>query len=313
MQLVRHLEKLYYFGLLTRYRSMSEGAVGIGISQAGLSKSIASLEDVLNVQLFVRSSTGLALTKEGELLLAATMRIFNDANEVEMQLIQLKSMSTPNRLRIGIYDSIAVYLWSDLNLYLQKFHPHVDIELTVDKSASLFAAMNARLLDIAIGVNLASEAHGRHIYTNLFVDNFSFFIAPFSMSGKSTLPVLLHPGVTDRFGVPLEKNFELPAQRKVHRVLNFETLKRLTVQGFGIGLIPHRVAESSVRLNQLQELDEPLFPASICPHDIGMLSTSSFRRKHSDFLDEIGRFAAQWPGTSFIQKARQSNRKEKHR
>lgn len=61
-------KQLHYFLEICRVQSFSKAAQSLFISQQGLSKSIRALEEELQTTLFIRRSTGIALTHSAELL-----------------------------------------------------------------------------------------------------------------------------------------------------------------------------------------------------------------------------------------------------
>ena len=188
MALIEHLEKLRHLHKLSQYRSINEAAEIMGISQAGLSKSISVLEDHLGVQLFVRSNQGLALTKEGDLVLRAAKVIITEAEAVEARLRSLKAASIPKTLRIGMYDSIAVYFFKDLTTYLNTIYSGLQIELTVDTSDSLASRIRSGDVDLAIGVNLGTKKRPGDEFFRLFVDDYSFYVSPIIESSFADFP-----------------------------------------------------------------------------------------------------------------------------
>ena len=95
MALAEHLEKLRYFQRLVNFNSIREASMSIGISQAGLSKNISSLEEVLETKLFERTREGLILTPEGREVLAATERILAESANLETKIRSLKAPSSP--------------------------------------------------------------------------------------------------------------------------------------------------------------------------------------------------------------------------
>ena len=64
------IKTLRYFVELAKAGSFYAAAKNLLISQQGLSKAISSLEDELGLTLVNRSSRGVRLTREGEVLLA---------------------------------------------------------------------------------------------------------------------------------------------------------------------------------------------------------------------------------------------------
>ena len=64
-----NLQQLKYFAELNKYKSISEAASSLYITQQGLSTSMSRLEAELKCKLFVRTSYGLQLTEQGEFFL----------------------------------------------------------------------------------------------------------------------------------------------------------------------------------------------------------------------------------------------------
>lgn len=84
--------QLTYFVTLTECRSFAKAAQKLYISKQGLSKSIATLEDELHQQLFIRNANGVTLTPAGEVLqrkseiiLGAYMELLDELNACPVQ------------------------------------------------------------------------------------------------------------------------------------------------------------------------------------------------------------------------------------
>ena len=65
----QNLSLYYVFHTVAKKGSISHAAKELYISQPAISKSIQKLEDNLNTTLFKRSSRGVTLTADGEMLL----------------------------------------------------------------------------------------------------------------------------------------------------------------------------------------------------------------------------------------------------
>ena len=63
-----HLNLYYIFYTVANTGNISRAARQLFISQPSLSKSIGRLEAQLNTQLFIRTSRGVRLTEDGQLL-----------------------------------------------------------------------------------------------------------------------------------------------------------------------------------------------------------------------------------------------------
>ena len=295
MAISEHLEKLRYFQKLTQYKSINEGSKAMGISQAGLSKSIASLEDAVGSPLFIRSNTGLLLTKEGELVLKTAQRILNDSASLEANLRSLQAPTSPKKLRVGMYDSIAVYFFSDLFRYIQTIYQSVDLQLVVDTSANLAEALRRNDVDLSIGVNFLNKRGQGSEFFSLFEDHYSFYVSAKNDSPEDQLPLLIHPHAEDAEGITVAQHLaSVIGRRRVHRVHNFETLKALTVQGLGIGVLPTQVAKPLVQMKQLASIQIPRTKHLFGLHEIGFLASRSLMEKHREFAQDLYRLGQHW-------------------
>lgn len=294
MALDEHLEKLRHFSRLTEYQSISEAARAMGLSQAGLSKSIANLESVVEAPLFVRSSKGLLLTGEGEVLLKAARKILTEANAAEVDLRRLRASSVPRAVRLGMYDSIAVYFFQNMSAYLRGIFPDISISLLVDNSSALGDAVVADQIDLAIGVNLASRKQEGFEYFSLFHDYYSFYVSPSMLEEVHRLPLLIFPKATDSKNIPVEAYLSALARHEVHRVHNFETLKALAVQGLGIGVMPTQVAKPLVQKKELFPAQVPKAKTLFGQHEIGFVISNKFLARHRDFAMDLFRLGERW-------------------
>ncbi len=294
MSLVEHLEKLRHFARLTGYRSINEGSQAMGISQAGLSKSIAGLEDVLSTKLFVRTNEGIALTKEGELVLQTTRRILQEASSLEINLRSLRASELPEKISIGMYDSIAIYFFPEFSSYLKAIYPTVELQLVVDTSANLAALLSKGQIQIAIGVNLNTYKDKSEFFL-LFEDHYSFYVHPRRADELSSLPFIVHPRATDDKGRSAEEHLaRLFKSRSIHRVYNFETVKSLTALGVGVGVLPTRVAAPLLTQKQLVSVSVGKEARLFGKHSIGFLTSKSFLKDHSEFAQDIYRLGDRW-------------------
>ena len=76
------LKQLNYFLEVCKQKSFSKAATKLYITQQGVSKAISTLENELNVMLFIRLKSGIELTSEGEYLKKQAEKIFGNINEI---------------------------------------------------------------------------------------------------------------------------------------------------------------------------------------------------------------------------------------
>jgi DNA-binding transcriptional LysR family regulator len=299
MSLIEHLEKLRHFYKVTNYRSINEGAQAMGLSQAGLSKSIANLESVLETKLFVRSSDGLRMTNEGQLVLEATKKIVALTADLESNLRSMRAIDIPEKVTVGMYDSIAVYFFEDLRSYLKVIYPQVELELVVNTSSNLSLMTQSGDLDLAIGVGFNTQPISKTEFFLLFEDHFSFYqSAKMDLKDSTERSLIYHPDASDQNGVKISKHISaLTKSRLSHRVYNFETIKMLTSNGVGIGVLPTQVARPLVQANNLVSVKLPRTPNLFGKHSIGFLASSRFLKSHRAFAQDIFRLGDRWSKT----------------
>ena len=129
--------------------NISMAARKLYISQPAISKAISKLESSLGVSLFVRSSRGVKLTPDGEILLKQLDTAFHAIKQGE-DTIESRKESGAGSLSIGISTTLCRYL---LLPYLQDFikaHPEVKLSIFCQSSTETIAALENGLLDMGI-------------------------------------------------------------------------------------------------------------------------------------------------------------------
>ena len=298
--LAEHLEKLRYLVRLADYSSIKKAAETIGISQAGLSKSVAHLEEILDVKLFFRSPTGLVWTPEGRATLAAARDILARASSLEADLKKQKSHQNQFKTSVGIYDSIAIYLFRDLADFIQTTYPKAHFMLTVTDSQSLHHLAEQNQLDIAIGVGLPAN-YSSLIVHSLFEDSFSIYTNKEILSEPSLTPLILNPRIKENHDGQTIKSFlqrrGALKGRATHEVINIETIKALTLQGLGFGVLPTKVAFPLVKRGRLKEVSLPKVPSQFFKHQINLLASKMFAHQQPGFISDLVHLIQRWSKT----------------
>lgn len=295
MALVEHLEKLRHFYKITQYNSINETSQKTGYSQGGLSKSLQLLEVELGCKLFKRSREGLSLTKEGIEVKSFTQSLFESAAQLENKIKSLSSIQSPKILRIGMYDSIAIYFGVELGEYLRQVYPNVKLEITVDSSSSLLKHLKDQSIDIAIGVNFHKEKGGNLKYYNLFEDNYSLYRTSKKLNENIENSVIVHSKATDEDGISTIDLFLSEIKgRRIHQSNNFETLKQLVALGLGIGILPTLVAKPLLQAGQIVPFEIRSAKKIRGKHKIGALVRNEVLASYSEFLSDIIRLSDRW-------------------
>ncbi len=100
---------LYYFHLVAKCGSVTRAAEELRLAQSTVSAQIKTLEDVLGEKLFEKDGRTIKLTETGEIAKRYCSQIFELGDEM-FQLIEGNVTNKPERLRVGIADTLAKLL-----------------------------------------------------------------------------------------------------------------------------------------------------------------------------------------------------------
>lgn len=120
------LQQLEYFVMIADTGSLNRAAEKLFLTQPSLSKAIANLEEELNVQVFVRSKTGVELTEEGRKLYHYAKAIL-ERTELIYRIGQNES-EMPGLVTVSSYPIISMGNWA-AEYYNTHSDPYVHINL----------------------------------------------------------------------------------------------------------------------------------------------------------------------------------------
>ena len=124
-----NLSLYHIFYTVARTGSISHSSRELYISQPAISKAIQKLEQNLDTLLFKRSSRGVTLTPDGELLFEKVKEALFLLDEGENSIRHNRSRDIP-KLRLGASSTLTRYvLLSHLENYIAHF-PHVRITIS---------------------------------------------------------------------------------------------------------------------------------------------------------------------------------------
>ena len=142
--------------------NISKAANQLYISQPAISKSISKLEAELGTALFARSSKGVTLTEEGQVLYEYVERAFDSLNMGEENLKNYKELGI-GHIRIGVSTSLCKHILLD---YLKDFiKENPNIKLSIDCHSTLNTIKLLRNEDIDIGLICNTELPKGIVYS----------------------------------------------------------------------------------------------------------------------------------------------------
>ncbi|NLY49172.1 MAG: LysR family transcriptional regulator [Clostridiales bacterium] len=145
------------FNCVAETGSISKAAKTLYISQPAVSKLIANLEESFGMAFFTRSSRGVRLTDEGQVLYQYTKEAFDIIRQGEERVMRMKELGV-GHLRIGVSATLCKYvLLPYLNRFLKEY-PHVKITIESQSTLHTLKQLENNTLDIGL---VAKPAHDK--------------------------------------------------------------------------------------------------------------------------------------------------------
>ena len=261
MNINLELYKVFYY--VAKNESVSRAANELSISQPAISKSIKTLEDQINTNLFIRKRDGVELTEAGETIYKKIKEAMDLISSAENDLEVLTSMES-GVINIGASKTI---LHEFLMPYIKSFHnqyPKISIRIFTDKTSDLIRKSKMGLIDV-IFTNLPYNLP-REFEIFKLMDLHDCLVANDSFSeyknkklqkkDLENLPLLiLTKGATTRIRFD---DFCFENGIKINPTMEFGSntlIKEFTEAGFGIGLLTEEHVKDELDNNKLFKLN----------------------------------------------------------
>jgi DNA-binding transcriptional LysR family regulator len=148
-------DEIRSFLATVRLGGLNKAAVSLGLSQPAVTARIKKLELSLGKLLFERTKNGMRLTNDGEIFLVYAERFEHLSELVEKNVIDDGAIK--GILRIGASETITQCWLPDFVSRLHQRFPKLRIELDVDISVNLRAALLNYEIDLAFLIGPISE------------------------------------------------------------------------------------------------------------------------------------------------------------
>jgi DNA-binding transcriptional LysR family regulator len=143
--------KLTHFIEVVDQGSISKAAEKLLISQPALTKSLRVLEAELDVQLLVRSSSGVVMTEYGRSLYAHARAVVAEIESAHSEIRRLNG-GEKGYLRIGVLPSISSVLFARAIANLTTQDPDLSIHVSESPHYELIPALRRREYDFVIAM-----------------------------------------------------------------------------------------------------------------------------------------------------------------
>ena len=147
--MTQNLSSYWIFYTVANAGNISKAAKELYISQPAISKSIQKLEESLNCKLFSRSSRGVILTDEGNLLYDHVKEAFETLSLGEDKLKRSIDLGV-GHIQIGVSSTLCKYI---LLPYLSEFihrNPHISISINCQSTNETLRLLDDNKIDIGL-------------------------------------------------------------------------------------------------------------------------------------------------------------------
>ncbi len=146
---LEHYKAFYY---TVKCGTISKASEQLYITQPAVSRSIQQLEDSLKCSLFFRTSKGVKLTPEGEVLYKYIEQAFSFIEAGENKIRDIRSLLV-GEVRIGVSDTICKYYLIPYLKLFKTLHPGIKIHVTCPTTPGIISLLKAGKIDFGI-INL---------------------------------------------------------------------------------------------------------------------------------------------------------------
>jgi DNA-binding transcriptional LysR family regulator len=152
--------------------SFAKAAERLGVAQSSLSKSIARLEDELEIKLVSRSSSGSRLTPGGELLAERGRRLLEESESLRKDLMLIAG-ARPSQIRIGVASALHNGFLPRFAVAAVESVPGARLHFEVVPSHRLMQLLDKRELDLVFAGHPPEERNAEldteHVFTTVSV------------------------------------------------------------------------------------------------------------------------------------------------
>lgn len=269
-----NLKQIEAFVQVADKRSFRGAAAALQTTQPNISARIASLEAQLGQKLMLRDAGSTTLTSTGKMLL-------NKARDIQTAVDAFKLAVNEPRLfdgvlRLGVTEMIVHSWLGEFLALLNEKLPKVSIDLQVDLSANLSAALANGALDLALQSGPFANTATGHIALGKFplVWVASPRLSPrfastlkqkrteLSLDALVEFPLLTHARETEPF-IQIEKHLQHTDNVRLVPSTNLAACLHMTIEGLGIACLPYAMVRSELAENKLTQLNYQWSPAPL--------------------------------------------------
>ena len=270
-------DQIRTFLWVARLGGFRKAANRLFLSQPAVSTRISNLEQELRVQLFERGPGDLVLTKHGTLLLSYAEQMLFVEEEIKQRVAN--PAETEGLFRVGASETIAQAWLPDFLKAFSETYPRVNVDLTVDISLNLRAALLDRRLDLVVLMGPVSD----FTVQNVDLPNFDLHWYR-SVANKETdlskIPVISYSSQTRPYReLVSELTRRVGPKLRMYASASLSASLKMIAAGIAVGPYPRALAEDFLASGQIVEFDPGFRPQPLA-------FTASYLSEPRSFLVE---------------------------
>ncbi|MEO8890879.1 MAG: LysR substrate-binding domain-containing protein [Coleofasciculaceae cyanobacterium] len=260
------LHQLKVFEAVARHNSFTRAAEELFLTQPTVSMQVKQLTKAVGMPLFDQIGKRLYLTQAGEELVKTCRQVFEQLEQFEMTVADLKGLKQ-GRLRIAVITTAKYFIPRLLGPFCQRY-PGIDISLQVTNHELIINRLNDNLDDLYV---MSQMPENIEVSCKPILENPLVVVAPIShplaqeknisLERLGTEPFIMRePGSGTRKAVQTLFD-ERKIQLKVRLDLGSnEAIKQAIVGGLGISVLSAHTLTLDSQNSQLTVLDVEKFP-----------------------------------------------------
>ncbi|WP_055669876.1 LysR family transcriptional regulator [Desnuesiella massiliensis] len=144
-----NLELYKFFYHVAKASNVSKASEQLYVTQPAVSRAIKQLEDELGCQLFFRTSKGVKLTQEGEVLFQYIEQAFNFISSGEKKVSDIKSLLT-GEVKIGASETLCKYYLAPFLKLFKTYYPSIKVVVTCPNTHEIVRLIKAGEIDFGL-------------------------------------------------------------------------------------------------------------------------------------------------------------------
>lgn len=257
------LASLRAFAAVARFRSFSQAADHLHLTQPAVSKRISNLEESLDAKLFDRLGRQIELTEAGRALLSRVQDVEQSVKQAEQAVREL-SGEVRGPLRIATSHHIGLHRLPSVLSAFQQSHPQVRLDIDFVDSEQAYEQLRVGQIELAV-VTLAPGDITKLHSEPLWDDPLMVMVSPthplankkrVSLTELSEHPAVL-PGLETFTGRIVHRHFdEQGVVLQLGMETNYlETLRMMASVGLGWTVLPSTMLGDDLRSLTLHKAD----------------------------------------------------------